>query len=190
MKIVPLLLTSVISASIAYAQFSKQQIDSVRALTDQDYRLMLAQLHIDSLRPGPSGNPKAPNAANTDESKATQYTSLPDPLVLNDGEKVVDADTWWKKRRPEIVELFDREICGRVPEDVPGVTWSVTSVTRDTVENIPVIVRKIFGHVDNSSYPSISVDIPLTLTVPAKAPFPIPVILEFGFIFPPGFKFP
>jgi hypothetical protein len=190
MKIVSILLTSLISVSLTYAQLSKQQLDSIRTLTDQDYRLMLAQLHIDSLRAGPSGNPKAPNAANTDESKATQYTSLPDPLVLNNGEKVVDAHTWWKKRRPEIVELFDREIYGRVPEHVPGVTWSVTSVTRDTVENIPVIVKKISGHVDNSSYPSISVDVPLTLTVPAKAPFPIPVILEFGFIFPPGFKFP
>ena len=190
MKIVSILLTSLISVSLAHAQLSRQQLDSIRTLTDQDYRLMLAQLNIDSLRPGPSGNPKAPNAANTDESKATQYTSLPDPLIMNRGGKVVDADTWWKKRRPEIVELFDREIYGRLPEHVPEVTWSVTSVTRDTVENIPVIVKKISGHVDNSSYPSISVDIPLTLTVPAKAPFRLPVILEFGFIFPPGFKFP
>lgn len=190
MKIASILLTSLISVSLTYAQLSKQQLDSIRTLTDQDYRLMLAQLHIDSLRAGPSGNPKAPNAANTDESEATRYTSLPDPLVLNNGEKVADADAWWKKRRPEIVELFDREIYGRVPEHVPGVTWSVTSVTRDTVENIPVIVKKISGHVDNSSYPSISVDVPLTLAVPAKAPFPIPVVLEFGFIFPPGFKFP
>jgi hypothetical protein len=190
MKIVSILLTSLISVSLAHAQLSRQQLDSIRTLTDQDYRLMLAQLHIDSLRPGPSGNPKAPNAANTDESKAIRYNSLPDPLVMNNGGKVIDVNTWWKKRRPEIVELFDREIYGRLPEHVPGVTWSVTSVTRDTVENIPVIVKKISGHVDNSSYPSISVDIPLTLTVPAKALFRMPVILEFGFIFPPGFKFP
>ena len=98
--------------------------------------------------------------------------------------------TWWKKRRPEIVELFDREIYGRVPQNMPRVTWNVMSVQSDTVEHIPVIVKKLSGHVDNSSYPAISIDIPLTLTIPAKVQFPVPVIMEFGFIFPPGFKFP
>ena len=61
---------------------------------------MLTQLHIDSLRPGPSGNPKAPNAANTDESKATQYTSLPDPLIFNSGEKVLDAGNMVEETPP------------------------------------------------------------------------------------------
>jgi len=116
MKLPSIWILTVVYAAVATAQFSRPQMDSVRADTEQDYRFTLAQLHIDSLRPGPSGNPKAPNAANTDESKATLYASLPDPLVLNNGEKVVDADSWWKKRRPEIVELFDREVYGRVPE--------------------------------------------------------------------------
>jgi len=39
--------------------------------------------------------------------------------VLNDGNKVKTAKVWWQQRRPEIVELFDREIYGRVPKDVP-----------------------------------------------------------------------
>jgi hypothetical protein len=190
MKKILLLVAYLMTISVVYAQMSKQQFDSIKTLTDEDYRLMLTKLHIDSLRPGPSGNPKAPNAANTDESKASQYTSLPDPLILNSSGKVLDADTWWKKRRPEIMELFDREIYGRVPQNMPRVTWNVISVINDTVEHIPVIVKKISGHVDNSSYPAISVDIPLTLTMPAKAQLPVPVIMEFGFIFPPGFKFP
>jgi hypothetical protein len=190
MEKIVMLFASIMIVSTAIAQMSKQQIDSMKTLTDEDYRSMLAQLRIDSLRAGPSGNPKAPNAANADESKATQYTSLPDPLVLNSGEKVLDAGTWWKKRRPEIVELFDREIYGRVPQNMPKVTWQVLSVTNDTVENIPVMVKKLSGHVDNSSYSSINVDISLTLTVPAKTHFPVPVVMEFGFIFPPGFKFP
>jgi hypothetical protein len=151
---------------------------------------MLTQLQIDSLRAGPSGNPKAPNAANIDESKATRYISLPDPLIQNSGEKVKDAETWWKKRRPEIVEYFDREIYGRVPQNVPGVSWEVMSTTNEMVEDIPVVVKKLSGHVNNASYPSMSVDIQLTLTTPAKITKPVPVVMEFGFIFPPGFKFP
>ena len=151
---------------------------------------MLMQLKIDSLRPGPSGNPKAPNAANTDESKASRYKSLPDPLILNNGEKVSDAETWWKKRRPEITEYFDREIYGRLPQNIPGVRWEILSTVHDTVENMPVVVKKLSGHVDNSSYPSISADIQLTLTTPENITKPVPVVMEFGFIFPPGFKFP
>ena len=43
---------------------------------------------------------------NYDESKVGTYT-LVDPLVLNDGKPVRDAKTWFAKRRPEIVEMFE-----------------------------------------------------------------------------------
>jgi hypothetical protein len=79
---------------------------------EQDHARILKLLGIDSLRVGPSGDPKAPNAANADESKANPYPNLPDPLVLNNGQKVTSPDIWWKLRRPEIKELFDREIYG------------------------------------------------------------------------------
>jgi hypothetical protein len=173
-----------------FGQFSRQTQDSIRNLTQQDYKDMCNRMGITSVRPGPSGDPSAPNAANRDESKAAQYTSLPDPLVLNNGKRVTSAKTWWKKRSPEIREYFDREIYGRVPANVPKVTWVVQTVTNDTVGNIPVITRNITGHVDNSSFPSISVNIDLTLSTPAGAKGPVPVIMEFGFIFPPGMKPP
>jgi hypothetical protein len=44
-----------------------------------------------------------------------------------------------------------------------------------------VITRKLIGHVDNSAYPQITVDIQLSLSTPANARGPVPVILEFGF---------
>jgi hypothetical protein len=191
MKNIILLFTSIFIISIStYAQFNQQLMDSIKTVTNEDYHLMLMQLRIDSLRAGPSGNPQAPNAANRDELKASPYTSLPDPLILNSGEKIHYAETWWNKRRPEIVEYFDREIYGRVPQYVPQVTWEIIRTANDTIENFPVIVKKLSGHVDNSSYSSIHVDIQLTLTTPAKFTKPVPVVMEFGFIFPPGFKFP
>ncbi len=173
-----------------YSQISKEQMDSIRAATNEDYQSMLIQLGIKSTRPGPSGDPKAPNAANIDESKVFANIKLPDPLILNNGEKVKDTETWWKKRRPEIIEYFDREIYGRVPDNVPQVFWKILSETKDTVEEIPVIVKKLSGQVDNSSYPAITVEIQLTLTIPASVNKPVPVVMEFGFIFPPGFRFP
>ncbi len=148
--------------------------------SEQDHQRTLNLLHIASLRRGPDGNPKSSNAANFDESKATTYTSLPDPLILKNGTKVKSANVWWNERRPEIVEDFDREIYGRVPPNTPKVDWKVTSTTKETNGDVPVITKKIVGHVDNSSYPPIAVDIQLTLTTPAQATGPVPVIMEFG----------
>lgn len=154
----------------------------------QDHRNMMEQLGITSLRPGADGmNPKAPNYANYDEAKANPYPNLPDPLTLKNGQKVTTADVWWSRRRPEIVEDFDREVYGRVPANVPKVTWEVTETKNETDANIPVITKKLLGHVDNSACPAITVDIQLTLTTPANATGPVPVMMEFGFIWPGGF---
>ncbi len=142
---------------------------------------MLDLLHIASLRRGPDGDPKSPNAANYDESKATTYTRLPDPLTLNDGKKVTTPEIWWDKRRPEIVEYFDKEMYGRVSKITPKVNWEVVSTTNERIGDFPAITKKLLGHVDNSAYPLISVEIQLTLTVPANTPRPVPVIMEFSF---------
>ncbi|HEU4904055.1 MAG TPA: hypothetical protein VFT06_14715, partial [Flavisolibacter sp.] len=140
------------------------RMDSLNRLTQQDYKNMLQQLGITATRPGPSGNPQAPNAANSDEAKASPYSSLPDPLTLKNGQKVTIAKTWWSARRPEIVEDFDREVYGRVPTHLPKVTWEVAAVSNDTIGGIKAITKKLVGHVDNSAYPQITVDIQLTLT--------------------------
>ena len=78
------------------AQFSQAARDSIQALTQADYKLMLEQLGIEpsELRRGPSGNPADPNAANTEESRAKTYKSLPDALVLNNGDTVRTASQW------------------------------------------------------------------------------------------------
>lgn len=155
----------------------------------EDHRRMMALLGIDSLRPGPSGNPRAPNAANADESRASPYTTLPDPLVFRDGRPVRTA-AQWNARRAEIAEDFDREVYGRVPRRVPGVRWEVTATTREMNGDVPVIVKKVVGHVDNRAYPLVTVDIDLTVTTPAAASGPVPLMMELGFVFPAGVRPP
>src|SRR5260370_9758355 len=172
-------------------QDDKLPAPPVTMTAEQDHQRIMDLLHITRLRPGADGrNPQAPNAANYDEAKANPYPKLPDPLVLNNGRKVTTAKMWWTKRRPEIIEDFDREIYGRVPRVTPKGKWEVTSTTRGTNGDVPVISKKLLGHVDNSAYPLVTVDIQLTLTTPAKATGPVPVMMEFGFIFPPGFRPP
>ena len=152
----------------------------VHLTAEQDHQRTLDLLHIASLRRGPDGDPKSPNAAKFDESKVGPLRNLPDPLTLNSGKKVTSAQVWWRERRPEIVELFDRDLYGRVPPKVPRVHWETKSTMNEKVGNISVITKQLVGIIDNSSYPLISVNIQLTLTVPANAPGRVPVIMELG----------
>jgi (4-O-methyl)-D-glucuronate---lignin esterase len=152
----------------------------VKLTAEQDHQRILDLLHIKELRRGPDGNPNSPNAANFDESKVVSY-KLPDPLRMENGTAVSTAEMWWRQRRPEIVEEFDREVYGRIPAHTPSVKWEVVSTMNEKVGTFPVIVKKLVGRVDNSAYPLITVNIDLTLTVPANATGPVPVIMEFGF---------
>jgi hypothetical protein len=184
--IVPGSLLLALSVTVPFARQAQRQLtpeqQAQQEATRQDHQRMLALLQITSLRPGANPNdPQAANAVNYDESKANPYPNLPDPLVLKNGRKVTSARTWWNQRRAEIVEDFDREVYGRVPKDAPRVNWEVTDTTRETRFDIPVITKQLIGHVDNSAYPPITVNIQLTLTTPANATGPVPVMMEFGF---------
>lgn len=176
----------------AFAQPQRQMTPEQQAAfqaqqeaTRNDHRQMMEQLKIASLRPGANPNdPKAPNAVNYDEAKANPWPNLPDPLLLKSGKKVTSAKVWWNQRRAEIIEEFDREVYGRVPKNVPKVKWEVVSTTKEAKFDVPVVIKQLVGHVDNSAYPEITVGIQLTLITPANAKGPVPVMLEFGFNFP------
>ncbi len=171
-----------ISFKNVFCQESNELRPPVQLTAEEDHQRLMKLLGIDSLRPGPSGDPSAPNFANIDESKASPYTSLPDPLIFNNGEKVKTVEDWIKRRK-EIFEDFDREVYGRMPAHTPSVKWEIIKTKNDAVRGIPVIAKELIGHVDNSSYPHIKVEIQLSLFTPANAKGPVPVILEFGFDF-------
>ena len=145
----------------------------------EDHRNMMDQLGIKSLRPGPSGNESLPNHANYDESLANPFPQLPDVLTLKNGKRVSTAKIWWDQRRPEIVEDFEREVIGRIPAWVPKVTWTVKQTVKDKVGAYAVIGKELIGHVDNSSYPAINVDIQLILVTPDTGAARVPVMIMF-----------
>ena len=147
---------------------------------EQDHQNMMDQLGIKALRPGPSGDEKAPNHANYDAALANPFPNLPDPLILKNGQKVTTAAVWWDKRRPEIVEDMEREVYGRLPKNLPKVTWTVGVTDKEFIGRIPVIAKQMVGHVDNSAYPLIDVNIQMTVVVPANAKGPVPVLMMFG----------
>lgn len=143
--------------------------------------MMMRQLGITALRPGPSGRAGAPNQANDDEALANPFPNLPPLLVLKNGKKLRSAQEWWRLRRPEIVEDFEREVFGHVPAKVPSVKWSVTSSENTEVAGIPALSRKLSGSVDNTAHPEITVAIQLTLVTPANTTRPLPVMVMFTF---------
>jgi len=147
---------------------------------EQDHQNMMDQLGIKALRPGPSGDEKAPNHANYDESLANPYPNLPDALTLKNGHKVTTPEMWWNERRPEIVEDMEREVYGRLPAHLPKVTWTMAVTDKELVGWMPVVAKKLIGHVDNSEYPLIDVNISMVLVTPANAKRPVPVLMMFG----------
>ena len=169
-----------------------QQTPEERARLDElsreDHADMMRQLGITRLRPGYNGwaKPGEPNAANYDPEKANPYPDWPELLKRKDGGAVATADEWWQRRRPEIVEDFEREVYGRVPANVPKVSWKVTEILGTAVGGQPVVARRVIGHVDNSAHPAISVDIRMAVVLPAHAKGPVPVLVMFGWGNLPG----
>lgn len=172
-----------------FSQPNPAQRDSLNKLTQADHQLMMRLLGIESLRPGPSGNPQAPNAANADESKAKTYESFPDPLIFESG-KAVKNQSDWESRRAELKDLFDREMYGRTPENLPGVTWEVVWEKDTLIGVIETRYRKMKGNVDNSIFSSISVTIDFEYGVPKNVDKSVPLVMEFGWIWPAGMRRP
>lgn len=172
--------------------------ERIAAETAADYADMQQQLGITAMRPGPSGNPSAPNAANSDEAKAMGFDTLPDPLVRRDGRRVTTRAAW-RGRRAELLDLFAIEMYGRVPARVPRVTWREVRRVSTMVAGRPVRAREVVGHVADPAAPGLTVDITLMLVTPADAAGPVPLMILFrgGGLpgdppppLPPGFRVP
>lgn len=115
------------------------------------------------------------NWTNYDEANASHYT-LPDPLVLKNGKPVKDANTWWKQRRPEILNDYTTEIYGKIPKNTPKVTFAQAG-TDSVILNGKATKRFIVGQIDNSRYPKASPSVPITLYKPVNASGKLPVMV-------------
>lgn len=146
------LLTFAGAASLAHGQATGSDAPAAY----DDHQNMIDQLGIKKLRPGKNGQKQT--GEGFDEETANIYKdSMPDVLKMNDGTSVTCADQW-PKRRAEILEDFEREVYGRIPKNVPKVTWEVTNTTKGTSGDVPTVTKTLVGHVDNSADPEIKVN--------------------------------
>ncbi len=147
-----------------------------------DHQNMMDQLGVKKLRRGADPN----NQDTFNEATANPYAhTLPEVLTMKDGTKITRPEQW-PARRAEIQEDFEREIYGRIPSAVPKINWEVTSVSESVLGGVPIVTKTLVGHVDNTSYTNITVDIQASFTVPAKTTNRVPIMIEFGF----GFRGP
>ena len=180
----PMLWALTFSLSTIAAGTSGQQAPSdgpVQMTREEDHARTMKQLGLAAMPRGAVGA----SIETYDESKANPYPTLPDPLALKNGRTVTTA-AMWRTRRAEILEDFEREVYGRRPKNTPKVTWEVKSTTNGMNGDVPIITKELVGHVNNSSYPQVTVDIQLSLSTPANAKGPVPVIMQFGGGFGPG----
>ena len=68
-----------------------------------------------------------PKGFNYDESKVPDFTQA-DPLTLENGDRVADADTWKNQHLAEIVDLFETHVYGRAPQDASHVRFGPAEV--------------------------------------------------------------
>ncbi len=114
---------------------------------------------------------------NYDESKAGTYT-LPDPLVLANGRKVKNARQWFKKRRPEILALFEEHQYGKVPPRPADLSFNVFDKGTPALNG--AAIRKqvtVYFTKDTSAH-----KMDILIYIPANATKPVPVFFNVGFM--------
>jgi hypothetical protein len=134
----------------------------------------------------PKGNPvrlaKATgHVSNYSEEKVRPFT-VPDPLVMASGQRVVNADQWFTARRPEILKFYRDDIYGRVPPGAPKVSWAVVE-TDTNARGGAAVMRRVAGTMGNKpDGPRMN----LIVYLPSKPSKPVPVLLNLTFCVGPG----
>jgi hypothetical protein len=164
---------------------SAAELAAIREASIQEREREMKLLGISEMRkPLTAYDIGKPGNANYDEALANPTSSIPDLMVMQNGAKVTTAAEW-QKRRAELKLLFDDNVYGRYPARIPKVTWHVDGVDNMDVEGVSAIVKRVTGHVDNSDYPAITVDIKLEIVTPAAAKGrKVPVIMGGGLVHP------
>ncbi len=131
--------------------------------------------------PQPAATAAAPEviagiAVNYDEAKVGSYT-LPDPLTMADGKPVRDAKTWWKKRRPEIIALFETQQYGRAPGRPAEESFEVTDKGISALDGKAIRKQVTISFSKDPVWPKIH----LVIYLPADAKKPVPLLLSINF---------
>lgn len=134
------------------------------------------------------------------------YYAPIDLFTMKDGATKITAPTdWWLKRRPEILDLVQKEVYGYKipPAKWPAITWTIGAVTTGTQAgtvscitagstcstgvvsngiNYPYRQKTYTGTIDTSAYPAVrnKPTISVTCRFPANATGKVPTFISFS----------
>ncbi|MEO6568297.1 MAG: acetylxylan esterase [Opitutaceae bacterium] len=121
--------------------------------------------------------PRTGHISNYDEAKVGHYT-LPDPLVSANGERVTQADTWARGRRPEILNLYQTEIFGRVPSAAPRVRFENVLSETISLNGTQALHRHAIVHIGEGAS---ALKVNVHTYLPPSSSKPVPVLLHVTF---------
>jgi hypothetical protein len=120
--------------------------------------------------------PAQPADVNYDEAKVPEYT-LPDPLRMSNDGRVADAETWYKKRRPEVLKLFETHVYGRSPGRPAGMTFETTSIDQKALGGKAVQKEVSVYFTGKKDGPRMDI----LIYLPSGATKPVPVFVGLNF---------
>ena len=115
--------------------------------------------------------------ANYDENKIPAYT-LPDPLIMKDGKKILSAEQWDRIQRPYIYHLFEENVYGRFPTKKNTISFKTDAVDSNALGG--TAIRKlvtVYLNGDKDAASSLS----LLMYLPKNAVKQVPVFLGLNF---------
>jgi hypothetical protein len=142
-----------------------------------------SRVAIDRERPrtDANGNPLryavTGHVSNYDEAKVGAYT-LPDPLLLKNGQPVRDAATWEEVRRPELLTLYESEVYGRVPTTAPAISFEVMATEEGALDGTATRKYVVGSFGTGADVRKLN----LIMLLPANARGPVPLLLHLVFL--------
>ena len=117
-----------------------------------------------------------PKNFNYDEAKVPKFT-LPDPLMMADGAPVKSVKAWESKRRPEILELFKKEMYGRAPGKPAKQSYFVLSHHKNVLGGKADRKQVEVRFAGTGEGPRMTI----LIYLPARAKGPVPTFLTLNF---------
>ncbi len=113
---------------------------------------------------------------NYDESKIPPYV-LPDPLKPSDEGTVNDPETWEKHRRAEILQLFEEQVYGKVPEGSVQTSFEASGEWKDALEG-KATMKEVTATFSNEKG---SRQMHMLIFIPNDVDGPVPAFVGYNF---------
>jgi hypothetical protein len=113
---------------------------------------------------------------NYDEGKVPAY-SLPNPLVMQDGQKVTNVQTWKTRRRPEILRLFETQVYGKTPSEAKVMRFDVNNVEPNALNGLATRKQVTVRFGSDPAGPAMD----MLIYLPNQANKPVPAFLGLNF---------